>query len=55
MGSGSDSAYRSRHRRPAIRPPLTLSEQALRGPGLAFIGLLVVEGWLLWNVWTLWA
>ena len=37
-------------------PPLTSIEQILRaGLAVAFLGLLVVEGWLLWHVWTLWA
>jgi hypothetical protein len=37
-------------------PPLTSSEQVLRaGLVVAFLGLLVIEAWLLWHVWTLWA
>ncbi|HLE23056.1 MAG TPA: hypothetical protein VI701_02020 [Anaerolineales bacterium] len=37
-------------------PPLTSTEQILRaGLAVAFLGLLVVEGWLLWHVLTLWA
>jgi len=37
-------------------PPLTSSEQALRlGFAVAFVALLAVEAYLLWNVWTLWA
>jgi hypothetical protein len=36
-------------------PPLTSTEQALRvGLAIAFIGLLAVEAWLLWNAWSLW-
>jgi hypothetical protein len=36
-------------------PPLTSTEQALRaGLGIAFMGLLVIEAWLLWHAWTLW-
>lgn len=37
-------------------PPLTSAEQALRGGlAVAFFGLLAIEGWVLWHVWTLWA
>jgi hypothetical protein len=37
-------------------PPLTVSEQALRlALAVAFVGMLAIESWLLWNAWTLWA
>jgi hypothetical protein len=56
MESGSDGAYEVVIAARPYGPPLTLSEQALRAAlAFAFIGLLVIEGWLLWNVWTLWA
>jgi hypothetical protein len=37
-------------------PPLTSTEQVLRAVIVAaFLGLLVLEGWLLWQAWSLWA
>jgi hypothetical protein len=37
-------------------PPLTSTEQVLRAVLIiGFLGLLVIESWLLWHVWTLWA
>ena len=56
MGSGSDGAFEVVVDARPYGPPLTLSEQALRvALAIAFIGLLVVEGWILSNVWALWA
>ena len=56
MGRNSDSAFEIVVDARPFGPPLTSTEQALRaGLAVAFFGLLVIEGWLLWHVWTLWA
>lgn len=56
MGRSSETAFEIVVDARPYGPPLTSSEQILRfGFAIAFLGLLVVEGWLLWHVWTLWA
>ena len=40
----------------AAEPPLTGSERAIRWiMVIGFISILVLEGWLLWQVWNIWA
>ena len=56
MGRTSESAFEVVVDARPYGPPLTSTEQLLRvGFAVAFLGLLLVEGWLLWHVWTLWA
>ncbi len=56
MGRNSESSFEVVVDAVPYGPPLTSTEQVLRaGLAVAFLGLLVIEGWLLWHVWTLWA
>lgn len=56
MGRNSDSLFEVVVSARPFGPPLTASEQALRvGLAAAFIAMLAIESWLLWNAWTLWA
>jgi hypothetical protein len=37
-------------------PPLTSTERAIRWiMVIGFVSIIVLEGWLLWQVWTFWA
>jgi len=56
MGRNSESPFEVVIADRPFGPPLTSSEQVLRvGLIVGFVGLLVIESWLLWHVWTLWA
>ncbi|HLC03581.1 MAG TPA: hypothetical protein VJK02_11120 [Anaerolineales bacterium] len=40
----------------AVEPPLTPSEHVIRWIMVAgFLSILVLEAWLLWQVWSFWA
>jgi hypothetical protein len=40
----------------AAEPPLTSTERAIRWiMVIGFVSIIVLEGWLLWQVWTFWA
>ena len=56
MGRNTESSFEVVVDAAPYGPPLTSTEQVLRaGLAVAFLGLLAIEGWLLWHVWTLWA
>jgi len=56
MGRNSESSFEVVVDAVPYGPPLTSTEQVLRaGLAVGFLGLLVIEGWLLWHAWTLWA
>lgn len=56
LGRNNESAFEIVVAARPYGPPLTSTEQVLQvGLAVAFLGLLAIEGWLLWHVWTLWA
>ena len=56
IGRNTDSAFEVVVAARPYGPELTSTERALRAAvAVAFMGLLLVEAWLLWHVWSLWA
>ncbi len=55
-GRNNESAFEIVAAARPYGPLLTSTEQVLQVElAVALLGLLAIEGWFLWHVWTLWA